>query len=370
MFTPRHVFTGKKHQDKFSSAGARDAEDIDSMPKRALDQAMDLTNTKVGEFVIEAKIGEGTHGVVYKAKASGDHAVDVAIKQMKPTRGNDGISITALREIALVRELSHPNIVVMLDVVMTSSEDGAGRRILNLVFEYVGSDLAQRMKAAHCSGQFFEQATIRSIMQQTLTGLTYLHAAFAMHRDIKPANLLVSDAGSVKITDFGLSRLFDRPLRPVGMDGPVVTPWYRPPELLLGAKTHTATVDCWSAGCVLGELYTLQPLFPARENVEEDLQREQLLTVVRNLGAPTVDSWPNVRQLRHWRAFEGALLSLPPAAHVSLEERFVAECPAGGPKPSVLAWDLLHGLLTLCPEGRFSAAAAAAHPFFSERSRD
>lgn len=103
-------------------------------------------------------------------------------------------------------------------------------------------------------------------MKQLLLGLKHCHENGVLHRDIKTSNLLLSKDGVLKIADFGLATSFD-PARTQPMTSQVITLWYRPPELLLGATFYGVAVDLWSAGCILGELLMGQPIFPARTEV-------------------------------------------------------------------------------------------------------
>jgi serine/threonine protein kinase len=98
-------------------------------------------------------------------------------------------------------------------------------------------------------------------MIQILKGIHYLHSRTVIHRDIKGANILISSKGEVKLADFGLARLFYPGNERVHYTNRVVTLWYRAPELLLGARNYTDTVDMWSVGCVFAEMVTQQVLF-------------------------------------------------------------------------------------------------------------
>lgn len=107
---------------------------------------------------------------------------------------------------------------------------------------------------------------VKCFMQQLLRGLEHCHSRGVLHRDIKGSNLLVDSNGILRIADFGLSTLFcadnKQPLT-----SRVVTLWYRPPELLLGATDYGVAVDLWSTGCILAEMLAGKPIMPGRTEV-------------------------------------------------------------------------------------------------------
>ena len=103
-------------------------------------------------------------------------------------------------------------------------------------------------------------------MKQLFSGLDHCHSQGVLHRDIKGSNLLIDGNGILKIGDFGLATFFN-PDQKQQMTSRVITLWYRPPELLLGATDYGVGVDLWSTGCILAELYAGKPIMPGRTEV-------------------------------------------------------------------------------------------------------
>jgi serine/threonine-protein kinase ICK len=124
----------------------------------------------------------------------------------------------------------------------------------------------------------FSEPVICHIMHQILQGLNFMHKHGFFHRDIKPENLLCMGPELIKIADFGLSREIRS--RPPYTDY-VSTRWYRAPEVLLRSTNYSSPIDVWAVGCIMAELYTLQPLFPGRSEVD------QLFRICSVLGTPS-----------------------------------------------------------------------------------
>lgn len=127
-----------------------------------------------------------------------------------------------------------------------------------LVFEYLKHDL-QGLIDKKIN---FELPHLKCLMAQILHGLIYLHSQNVIHRDIKGANILISSNGQAKLADFGLARIFYPNNKQAQYTNRVVTLWYRAPELLLGARNYSDTVDMWSLGCVFAEMVLQGVLFP------------------------------------------------------------------------------------------------------------
>ncbi|XP_059125810.1 cyclin-dependent kinase 3 isoform X1 [Peromyscus eremicus] len=291
------------------------------------------SSTDMDAFQKVEKIGEGTYGVVYKAKNKETGQL-VALKKIRLDVETEGVPSTAIREISLLKELKHPNIVKLLDVVHREKK-------LYLVFEFLTQDLKKHMDSTPTSG--LPLHVVKSYLSQLLQGLNFCHCHRVIHRDLKPQNLLINQCGAIKLADFGLARAFGVPLRTYTHE--VVTLWYRAPEILLGSKFYSTAVDVWSIGCIFAEMVTGKPLFPG------DSEIDQLFRIFRTLGTPSEDTWPGVSQLSDYKS------SFPKWTRKGLEEIM----PRLGPEGK----DLLLQLLQYDPSQRISAKTALAHPYFS-----
>ncbi|XP_050620318.1 cyclin-dependent kinase 3 isoform X3 [Macaca thibetana thibetana] len=236
---------------KAKPSGAAGApESADASPATALSGAesrgADGSSVAMDVFQKVEKIGEGTYGVVYKAK-NRETGQLVALKKIRLDLEMEGVPSTAIREISLLKELKHPNIVQLLDVVHNE-------RKLYLVFEFLSQDLKKYMDSTPDSE--LPLHLIKSYLFQLLQGVSFCHSHRVIHRDLKPQNLLINELGAIKLADFGLARAFGVPLRTYTHE--VVTLWYRAPEILLGSKFYTTAVDIWSIGCIFAEMQLLQ----------------------------------------------------------------------------------------------------------------
>ncbi|KAK9789048.1 hypothetical protein WJX73_000754 [Symbiochloris irregularis] len=325
-------------------------------------------------YDVVGKIGEGTYGEVYQAYTREATPRLLAIKTFKPGKEGEGVSPTAIREIMLLREMHHPN-VVHLDATLICRQDPS----LSLVFEYAEHDLYEMVRSHRertaksvPPGQGFGAYTLKSLMWQLLAGTAAMHAAHLMHRDLKPSNVLVmgegSQQGQVKIADFGLARIFTSPLRPLSDNGVVVTIWYRAPELLLGAKHYTTAVDMWALGCIFGELLTLRPLFHGeeRKTPATAFQIDQMDKIMRVMGAPSARTWPELEALPHWSNNADGVRSWQPHSKPPGLHQHLSNTARGGGTDKTAALDLLTALLEYNPRNRITAAQALNHPYFKQ----
>ncbi|KAM0676935.1 Cyclin-dependent kinase catalytic subunit [Binucleata daphniae] len=279
------------------------------------------------------KIGEGTYGVVYKAREKISGRI-VALKKIRLENENEGIPPTTIREISLLKTIKHPTIIELYDVIYHNNK-------LFLVFEYVNIDLRMYLDSHYHNERLIPECQIKRMCYQILTAIYTCHSKGVLHRDLKPQNILVDERGNVKLADFGLGRSVSIPLRTYTHD--IITLWYRPPEILLGAKYYSSSVDVWSAGCIMAELTMYKPLFPG------DSEIDQLYKIFRIKGTPTDDVWPNVCKLPNYQN------EFPTWKEIPLDEILPA-------KEDLI--DLIHLCLTYNPLQRISAENALKHPIF------
>jgi cell division cycle 2-like protein len=303
----------------------------------------------VDNYARIGKIDEGTYGVVSKArdKATGDI---VALKQIKMSVDlcKEGFPVTALRETNILLALDHPNIIRMREMVVGSTPDK-----IYMVMDYANNDLKGVLERKATANHPFLQSEIKTLLQQLLRAMDYMHSKWYIHRDLKSSNLLY-DHGVLKVCDFGMARKYGSPIRTY--THLVVTLWYRAPELLLGAPTYSTAVDMWSVGCIFAELILLKPLLPGRGEID------QLDHIFKLLGAPTEANWPGVSKLPNvvnvkWKG----------PKHSQLRQKFpVASLTYGQSVLSNAGFDLMQQMLSLDPAQRISAADALKHEYFSE----
>lgn len=280
-------------------------------------------------------IGEGQFATVYRAKDK-ENDTEVAIKKIKIgniQEAQDGVNRTALREIKLLQELHHENVIALLDVYGKDSG-------ISLVFEIMETDLEQIL---HERKLMLSLAHIKSYILMTLKGLEYLHKSWILHRDLKPNNLLLNANNILKIADFGLARTFGSPSRIYSHQ--VVTRWYRAPELLYGSRMYGTGVDIWAVGCILAELFGREPLFPG------DTDLDTLDKIITILGTPTEKNWHGVTELPDFVEFNEATTGQP------LSERFSAVDQD--------AIDILESMLRLNPNDRCDCTQALEMPYFN-----
>ncbi|XP_062927234.1 cyclin-dependent kinase 1 [Mobula hypostoma] len=286
------------------------------------------------DYVKIEKIGEGTYGVVYKGRHKTTQQI-VAMKKIRLESEEEGVPSTAIREISLLKELQHPNIVCLQDILMQDAR-------LYLIFEFLSMDLKKYLDSLP-SRQLMDQMLVKSYLYQITQGIAFCHSRRVLHRDLKPQNLLIDSKGVIKLADFGLARAFGVPVRVYTHE--VVTLWYRAPEVLLGSARYSTPVDIWSIGTIFAEMATKRPLFHG------DSEIDQLFRIFRTLGTPNNDIWPDVETLPDYKN------TFPKWKPGNLSQ--VKNLDQNG-------LDLLAKTLTYDPTRRISAKEALFHPYFDD----
>ncbi|SPN97211.1 related to cyclin dependent kinase C [Cephalotrichum gorgonifer] len=308
--------------------------------------------SRIGDYEVLGKLGEGTFGEVHRARSRKTNAI-VALKKIIMHHEKDGFPITSLREIRLLKLLSHKNVVHLEDMAVEHSQRPSDKRkkpIMHMVMPYLDHDLSGLLDNPSVH---FTEPQIKCYMLQLLEGLRYLHDRNILHRDMKAANLLINNQGILQIADFGLARFYEGPRPKPGQavgegrreyTGLVVTRWYRPPELLLNLKRYTTAIDVWGVGCVFGEMLSGKPILAGESDAH------QLEIIWDLVGSPTEDNMPG------WKNLPGAEVLSPRPRPGCLATRF-REHGSG-------AISLLKDLLALNWKTRINAVDALQHPYF------
>lgn len=285
------------------------------------------------DYIEIAEIGEGSYGVVYKAKHKETEQI-VALKSICFDNTTDGIPYTTLREIAVLKTLQHQNIVLLKDIIVEKCQ-------LYMVLDFVCQDLRTCINATP-DGHFMDHKLIKNYMKQILQAIDFCHTRRVLHRDLKPENILITSKGIVKVTDFGLARTVSIPVRTYTHQ--VVTLHYRAPELLLGADNYFTSVDIWSIGCIFAELMTNNILFRGSSEIN------QLVLIFSTLTTPNEETWPGITALLD------SVYSYPTFEKNRLWDRV---------KPTnTSAFDLLQKTLLYNPQCRITTKKALMHPYF------
>ncbi|KAK6588149.1 cell division control 2 [Cryptosporidium xiaoi] len=337
-----------------------------------------VNSRSLGSFVKVMRIGHGAFGDVWLAEdIIGNRRV--ALKKLISKETREGFSKSAIREIILLRKLNHRNIVRLYGVVFSkpreSSNENPTRNSNNnkapnpnnkstdkgsiwMVFEYLPFDLTGYMESLRLENKTIRVIDIKVIIRQLLLSLEYCHSNNIIHRDIKCANLLISADGVLKLADFGLGRIYNN-INKVYTNR-VITLWYRPPELLLGAQVYDTAVDMWSVGCILGELILQQPLFCS------ETERGILKSIGDLFGPPPSDILSEYKKLPLWNDSEfNPLLKKLGSGKGSKYEQFVFRVKS---KVGPQGLDLLLTLLQYSPMERLTASEALRHPWLNSIS--
>ncbi|KAK2768783.1 TFIIH complex serine/threonine-protein kinase subunit kin28 [Arachnomyces sp. PD_36] len=333
---------------KSGSLTLRSPANFESKPKKDVaasqpepELAEQLNDEVRRKYVKDNKLGEGTYAIVYLGHERTNPSSLVAIKKIKVNAEyKDGLSMDAIREVKYLQELSHPNVIALHGVFSSKDQN------LNLVLEYLPlGDLEMLIKDANIQ---YGVGDVKAWIGMLTRGTWFCHENFILHRDIKPNNLLIAADGEVKLADFGLARSFADPK--LNMTHQVITRWYRPPELLYGARHYSGAVDIWSIGMVFAELLLRVPFAAGNSDVD------QIFKIAEAFGTPTEDNWPGVTQLPNYVPVDKNQV-------VPLQGRdfFLRQFPIAGPAGA----ELLMSMVALDPRKRATARQILEHRWWA-----
>lgn len=279
-----------------------------------------------------SKVGSGSFGVVYQIKLANNETA--AIKRVLVDKQFMN------RELELMRQVSHPNIVELKAFFHSNEEKDV---YLNLVLEYMPESLYQALRHFTKARQHMPDIDVKLYTYQLFRSLEYIHSLGICHRDIKPQNLLVdSKKGVLKLCDFGSAKILIPGKPNVSY---ISSRFYRAPELIFGAQDYTTKIDIWSAGCVMAELMLGKLMFPGDSGVD------QLVEIIKVLGTPSRDQIRSMNPNYIEHKF--------PQIKAQLFSRVFK-------RNSEDAIDLISKILEYSPSKRLTATEVLEHPYFDE----
>ena len=295
---------------------------------------------KNGKFTALSILGKGTFGVVYRAKEEKSDEL-IAIKRVFQDKKYKN------RELDILKELNHPNIISLKHYFYTKVEKGEnGEEIyLNCVMDYFPQTLSRILSTNFQSRKQLDPFIAKLYAYQMLSSLKYIHSKNIAHRDIKPQNILVNAKNNkIKLCDFGSAKKIEQGQKSIAY---ICSRFYRAPELIFGSTDYTCQIDVWSMGCVITELVLARPLFPGATT------SDQLVEIIRILGTPTKDDICSMNP--HFKDHKFPDIKPIPFDKV-LKNRNIPE----------YFLDLISKLLVYNPNKRLTAEKALEHPYFDE----
>eukprot|EP00525_Craspedostauros_australis_P005397 CAMPEP_0198119536 /NCGR_PEP_ID=MMETSP1442-20131203/25957_1 /TAXON_ID= /ORGANISM="Craspedostauros australis, Strain CCMP3328" /LENGTH=307 /DNA_ID=CAMNT_0043778029 /DNA_START=103 /DNA_END=1026 /DNA_ORIENTATION=+ len=288
------------------------------------------------QYKVVKALGQGTWGIVHMAEQKTTGRI-VAIKKIKSVNKDEGVNFTAVREIKLLRQFKHENIIELVDCFSTPD------MAVCLVYECAHTDLEKILNNKSIP---ISLADTKQHLWSLLRAISACHDHWILHRDLKPDNMLFLKDGTMKLADFGLARMYGTPKQRLSPEA--VTLWYKPPELLLGAYEYSAAADMWSVGCIFAELLLRRPFLQGKNS---DIS--QLDTIFTVFGTPNETNWPDHKALP--LCSRGLIWDDTPG--IPFDEIFTA-----APRDAL---SLLRSILVLDPNMRFTASQCLDHPYFA-----
>lgn len=303
------------------------------------------------EFIVDKRYeisepaGSGAYGTVVIANDT-QKENSVAIKKIERAFEHKLFTKRTLRELKILRLLSHENVVQLKTIQKPEDKDKFEE--IYAVFETMETDLGSIIK----SSQDLSIAHIQFFLYQILRGMKYIHSAGILHRDLKPRNLLVNSNWDLKIWDFGLARADIPELYEAGaMTDYIATRWYRAPELLLGSEDYSGAVDMWSIGWIFAEMLLRKPLIPGQDS------ENQLELIVGLLGMPDKKFIANYSGGRLTEVFKNLSVETKEKGEFANVFKDIEEKDA---------LSLLKKMLRYDPKKRVTIEKALEHPFLAD----
>ena len=302
-----------------------------------------VTSKDGNKYIATEVLGSGSFGIVFKATIEGTDKV-VAIKKVYQDRRYKN------RELSILKELDHPNVVRLLDYFSTRSQDNEDEEYLNLIMDFMPETLYKELRTFNKAGKPMPMILIKVYSYQLIRALAYIHALGICHRDLKPQNILTDpDLHTLKLCDFGSAKHLVAGESNVSY---ISSRPYRAPELIFGAVEYTPAIDIWSAGCCIAELILEQPIFAGENSLE------QIVEIIKVLGTP------NKRQIQAMNP-EYTEYRFPVIKPYPWEKVFK------GKDVTPEFCDLIGKMLIYDPEQRTRPLELLSHPFFDElRNKD
>ena len=303
-------------------------------------------NASIPDYEPISLRGAGAFGYVIEAYDR-IHDIRVAIKRTHK------VGSKLSREYEVLSELKDCEYIVkLLDTFYSVNDDG--KVIQNLVFEYVTRSLETYMDDFRKKKKYIPIEKIKQISRELLLGLNFCHKKNIVHRDLKPENVLFTQDERVKICDFGSSKCIKENTSSTPY---IVSRYYRAPELILGKMDYNSKIDIFAAGCIIAELFTLNPLFPGKT---EGLQIFEHMCILGNPGREYFESFHLPRNYVDY--FEGIKTDgVQNFAKLLNDDNFYSK------KDLDNAADLILKMLKFDFKKRYSAEQCLNHPFFKEK---
>ena len=251
------------------------------------------------------------------------------------------------RELPIMLELHHPNIVELKSYYKTKAENKSQDEFfLNCIMDYVPLTLSSLINKNRKNHTQFDPIILKLFSFQMLKCIGYLHSLGICHRDIKPQNILIDPEDfTLKLCDFGCAKHLVKTESNIAY---ICSRFYRPPELVVGATYYNTQVDVWSMGCVIAELVLNIPIFPGKS------ASDQFMEIIKILGTPTSD------QIKIMKGKPINVSKLPQKEHKKWKDVFK------GKIKDELFFDLVGNLLIYEPDKRLGPYQAMCHPFFND----